>query len=199
MAATTARYAFPYQEATDPPNGATLGQNLATAVEASLGTVEDAHDARLDVLEARTTGKPIGRATQTVAQALPDATFTAITFTAEDYDTHGFHSTSTNTSRITPTVAGYYRFTGTVTWEGQTTGVGLDAHFRLNGTTSIAGAVRIPGTTTIAAQQLTVTVAMNGTTDYIELMGRQDSAGSDNTQVNPPLTSAVEWEYVRPL
>lgn len=143
--------------------------------------------------------KPIGRATQSAAQALADATFVAITLTTEEYDTHGFHSTASNTSRVTPTVAGYYRFTGIVTFEAQATGVGLDVHFRLNGTQSITGAVRIPGTTTIVAQQLTVTVPMNGTTDYIELMGRQDSAGADNTMVNLPFACAVEWEYVRPL
>lgn len=146
-----------------------------------------------------TTEKPIGRATQSVSQALADATFVAVTLTNEDYDTHGFHSTSSNTSRITPTVAGYYRFTGIVSWEAQSTGVGIDAHFRLNGSTSVTGAVRIPGTTTIAAQQVTVTVAMDGSSDYIELMARQDSAGADNTQVNLPFACVVEWAYERPL
>jgi hypothetical protein len=41
MADTTTRYGFPFQEATDPPDGAGLGQDLAEAVEASLGDVED--------------------------------------------------------------------------------------------------------------------------------------------------------------
>jgi len=54
MADTTTRYDFPFQEATDPPDGASLGQELAEAVDTSLGTVEDALDARLDALEAAT-------------------------------------------------------------------------------------------------------------------------------------------------
>jgi hypothetical protein len=55
MADTTTRYGFPFQEATDPPDGAAVGQDLAEAVEASLGTVEDAADTRLDALEAADT------------------------------------------------------------------------------------------------------------------------------------------------
>lgn len=55
MADTTARYGFPYQEGTDPPDGPDLGQDLAEAVETSLGTVEDAHDGRLDTLETAAT------------------------------------------------------------------------------------------------------------------------------------------------
>lgn len=153
----------------------------------------------MNAVIAATIEKPIGRATQSVSQALADATFTAVTLTDEDYDSHSIHSTSSQTSRITPNVEGYYRFTGTVSWEAQSTGVGIDAHFRLNGSTSITGAVRIPGTATIVAQQVTVTVAMNGTTDYIELMARQDSAGADNTQVNLPFACVVEWAYERPL
>src|SRR5688572_7086201 len=41
MADTTARYGFPFQEATDPPDGASLGQDLAEAVEATIGDIED--------------------------------------------------------------------------------------------------------------------------------------------------------------
>lgn len=41
MADTTARYGFPFQEATDPPDGAGLGQDLAESVEAALSDLED--------------------------------------------------------------------------------------------------------------------------------------------------------------
>lgn len=52
MADTTARYGWPYQEAGDPPDGAGLGQDLAEAIETSVGAIEDAADTRLDALEA---------------------------------------------------------------------------------------------------------------------------------------------------
>jgi YD repeat-containing protein len=49
MATATTRYGFPYQESDDPPDGAALGQNLAEAVEADLGSVDD----RVTVLNGR--------------------------------------------------------------------------------------------------------------------------------------------------
>lgn len=55
MADVTTRYGFPYQEAADPPDGASLGQDLAEAIDTALGTVEDAADTRLDALEAADT------------------------------------------------------------------------------------------------------------------------------------------------
>lgn len=55
MADVTTRYSLPFQEAGDPPDGATLGQDLAEAIDTALGTVEDAADARLDALEADVT------------------------------------------------------------------------------------------------------------------------------------------------
>jgi hypothetical protein len=143
--------------------------------------------------------KPIGKATQSVNQALTDATFVAITLTTEEFDTHAYHSTSVNTSRITPNMAGYHRFTGTVVFEATATPVAVDVHFRKNGTDSIVPAIRAVGATTILAQQVTVTIPFNGSGDYVELMGRQDSAGADNTQVNLPFACCVEWEYLRPL
>jgi hypothetical protein len=44
MADTTSRYSFPYQEAADAPDGPALGQDLAEAVEMSLGELEDRVD-----------------------------------------------------------------------------------------------------------------------------------------------------------
>lgn len=42
MADTTTRYGWPYQEGSDPPDGANLGQDLAEAIEATVGDLEDA-------------------------------------------------------------------------------------------------------------------------------------------------------------
>lgn len=41
MPADTTRYSFPYQLDADAPDGPALGQDLAEAIEASLGSVED--------------------------------------------------------------------------------------------------------------------------------------------------------------
>jgi hypothetical protein len=67
------------------------------------------------------------------AQTTSAATYTVITFTAEDFDTNGFHDNSTNTSRITiPTgYAGKYLFTAQLTLND-----GNEAHttaYKVNG------------------------------------------------------------------
>lgn len=58
------------------------------------------------------------------SQTISDTTETAITFDGEDFDTDGFHSTSTNTSRITiPSgKGGYYLFILNGNWGGSATG-----------------------------------------------------------------------------
>ncbi len=41
MADTTVRYDWPYQEPSDPPDGPALGKDLAEAIEATVGTIDD--------------------------------------------------------------------------------------------------------------------------------------------------------------
>lgn len=41
--------------------------------------------------------------------------------------------------------------------------------------------------------------AFNGSSDYMELMGFQDSSGAVNTNVSSRFTSFLEWKYLRPL
>jgi hypothetical protein len=123
----------------------------------------------------------------------------AITFSAEDYDTHSFHSTSSNTARVTPTIAGYYEFKGTVFFGAQTTPVISDANIRFNGTTNLAAADRKVPTTSAFSLSCTVQIAMNGTTDYIELMGRQDSSGNTTTNQSSQFSSTLEWRFIREL
>jgi len=164
------------------------------------GATVDATD--ITDLQGKTTGKPIGRLVQQAAQSIPDATVTALTFGAgsEEFDTHGQHDTSTNPSRITPNLAGYYRFTGVYYTATMSTPVSIDASFRKNGSGSIASGGRyIPSSGTAQGVLATCTQPMNGTTDYIEFMAFQDSAGAVNTNVAGRFTSWLEWEFVRPL
>jgi len=60
----------------------------------------------------------------TVDQSIANNTEVALTWSAETYDTDNFHSTSTNTSRITiPSgKAGYYLFTGNLNYNKNATG-----------------------------------------------------------------------------
>lgn len=148
----------------------------------------------------KTYTKNIGRIKRTTTQALADATFVAIQFADEDYDTGNYHSTTVNTSRITPTVPGYYRFIGVCLFSAQTTPAFSDTCFRMNGTDQLPGASRGPGnaTSTFSGTAF-ATMPFNGTTDYMEFIVRQDSAGADDTNTTSPFIPVVEWEFVRDL
>jgi hypothetical protein len=152
-------------------------------------------------LEDATTDKPIGRIAASGTQALADDTQVAIQFSgADDIDTHGQHNPASSNTRVTPNVEGYYRFYGTAFFNEQATPVSIDANFRKNGATNMAPSGRMPGSATVASTcSTTVLVSMNGSTDYMELMARQNSAGADLTQQSAQFSSVVEWEYVRPL
>jgi hypothetical protein len=52
-------------------------------------------------------------------QSVSHATDAILAFTAERFDTDGYHSTALNTSRLTPPAVGYYMVGATVWWESQ--------------------------------------------------------------------------------
>lgn len=98
----------------------------------------------------------------------------------EDRDTHGFHDTGTNPSRVTPNVAGWYRITATVHWASNATGRRAVA-INFNGGSARYGQI-IPGS---SAGNLGVTetrtLLANGTTDYFEVFAYQNSGASLDT------------------
>jgi hypothetical protein len=154
---------------------------------------------------AASSERPICRCLATSTQNIPDATLTPLAFGAEDFDTHGFHDPVTNNSRITPTVAGYYRFAGTYFNGPRTDFVTVDASFRKNGATSMAPADR--RTFSTAATQVsqamscsaTAIIYCNGTTDYVELMAFQDNAAgvANTTNQSARFSSVFECEFIR--
>lgn len=149
-----------------------------------------------------TLNRPSGRLVASGAQALADNTQVAILFSTEVFDSENFHSTSSNTSRVTPSKPGQYRFSATGFFEAQAaTTIFSDVNFRFNGTTHLAPAERVGVPPALQAFSLacTVLIEMNGTTDYIELMMRQDSNGADNTNQSVQYSSVLEWEYIREL
>lgn len=145
--------------------------------------------------------RPMCRLVATSSQALPDVAATPIQFGAgsEEVDTHGFHSESVNNTRITPTVAGYYRFGGVVFFEAQSSPVVSSATLRLNGATALASAGRLPGASqAFSLPAVAEPILMNGVTDYMELLGTQDSAGADNTNQSSQFSSSFWCTFLRP-
>lgn len=146
-----------------------------------------------------TISKPLVRLVQAVAQSIPDNTATAITFTTEEIDTHGFHDTGANTSRITPTVAGYYWFFGCYFSAAMTTPVSRSTFMRKNGATATAPGPRDGGASITSSRECSALISCNGTTDYVELIALQDSSGAVNTVVSTQLTSVFECRFERSL
>lgn len=110
---------------------------------------------------------------QNTAQSIPSGTHTTVTYELEYIDTDGFHSTSTNTSRITiPSgKAGKYRIFGQVNFDTLST-TNVRASIALNGT-------RIRQTISTGLSQYSqVTVEMIkdlAVGDYVEIQAFQAS------------------------
>jgi hypothetical protein len=86
------------------------------------------------------------KAFTTVAQTVSSGVYSDITWNSETFDTDGYHSTSSNTARITIPAgkAGAYEFTGYLSWDTGTSGFRLIS-IQKNGTGSLFTANMQPG------------------------------------------------------
>lgn len=129
----------------------------------------------------RAVNRPTCKLTLTAVQAITTSTNTAINFAVgtEIYDDLNWHSTSVNTSRITPTYAGRYLVTGQVSWPAAAVSDRRVMVFKNGGFTSVWNTI-----STAAEVTMTVTdeVELNGTTDYVNLSVFQASGGTINAQ-----------------
>jgi len=122
-------------------------------------------------------------ATKNAAQSISNATDTIVTFPTESYDTDGFHSTSTNTSRITiPSgKAGYYAFTGVLHFADNTTGI-RTMELLKNGT-SLGTVTRGPNPQAGLDFFMPFSFVANAAvSDYFEMRVYQNSGGALNCQ-----------------
>jgi hypothetical protein len=137
--------------------------------------------------------------TKSSNQSISNATLTAITFDVEELDTDAFHSTSSNTSRITiPSgKGGKYLITGQVKFANNATGVRLfkiiknnsgDGHDFEIPTSSVSGSFAI-------TQSSILNLAVG---DYIEIFAYQSSGGSLNVlaDTSGPASSRFAVTYL---
>lgn len=120
------------------------------------------------------------RVYHSVNQAITTATFTALAFNSERFDTDAIHSTVTNNSWLTCTVAGKYLITGQYAFAANATGLRIIS-IRLNGATYIAEASFAPVSGTETEVFLT-TVYDLAVGDYVELIAYQTSGGNLNVE-----------------
>nr|WP_221374413.1 hypothetical protein [Actinoplanes polyasparticus] len=158
-----------------------------------------------NTLVTLTLQRPLVRLIQQAAQSIPNTADTALTFGAgsEDIDTHGFHDTSSNTSRVTPTVAGYYQLYGVVWWGNADNLISYHAGIGKNGSVAARQRTLLVGTTAATTRSINAAaiIAANGTTDYFELFAQQGRAvsASLSTNVGGTFSSMFECMYLRPL
>lgn len=120
---------------------------------------------------------------QSAAQSIPASTYTAVTFDSESFDTDAYHSTSSNTSRITIPAgkAGKYLFTRKINWAGAISASSFVIFKMYKNGTDLAS---FGGYAMTSNGQLTVADAMiidAAEADYFECFVFQNTAGSANT------------------
>jgi len=192
MPGTTTNYAFRYQTPSDPPDGAALSQNLAEDVDTVL---------LAELTEAASV--PFVRLVAQAVQSMTSGVAAAITYGAssEEADTHNFHSTTTNPTRVTPNVPGWYECVvtfsmGSAAISQMLTGV------KKNGTNHNPLVVLRPDVVAAAASnvQAVVSVSCNGSTDYIEHIGQYNSVTTPlNTSISAGVACTFEVTWKRPL
>jgi hypothetical protein len=114
----------------------------------------------------------------TTSQSIANNTDVAVLFNNETFDTTAFHSTVTNTSRITIPAGkgGYYQFNANVTFASGTGNRELNI-FK-NGTRVSYGP--FPGSSATSTASATSTVLAGAVNDYFEVFVFQDSGGALN-------------------
>jgi hypothetical protein len=134
---------------------------------------------------------PVFYGYQSATQSVLDSTFTAITIDTEQLDPDGGHSNTVNPSRYTPQVPGTYLVFGTTAWN--TSGVGYRrSRIQLNGSNVKSAAASTANNQVVtAAVTATGIVTCNGSTDYIEVWGAQDSGGALSTLSATDFTSSL--------
>lgn len=146
--------------------------------------------------------KPAVRLVQQAGQALALSSNVALQFGvgSEEADTHGFHSETVNNSRVTPTVAGWYRCTASLVLPGTPSGYTNFNVVVAKNNVQVSPYAREGPNATAAGRscQTTTLVSCNGTTDYVESWANQTSATgvAVNTATGAPFQSCfdVVWE-----
>lgn len=149
-------------------------QRLAIGSNGNVLTVDTAVDGKIKWAAPAATGFVGCRVSDSTNPSIGNGVYTLITWNTETFDTDGFHSTVTNTGRITIPSGknGYYKVTGTINWASNNTGSriiviyknGVAAHYSYTA----------PG---VVSNVIATTMSLVAT-DYIEIYAYQGSGGN---------------------
>jgi hypothetical protein len=110
------------------------------------------------------TANPAFRAYASTNQVISTTATVKVTLDTEEFDTNNNFSSS----RFTPTIAGYYQFSATVTANSITNNQSIGAVIYKNGSGAAWG-TGVATTSQYPSAPVSTLLYMNGTTDYVEL------------------------------
>lgn len=131
---------------------------------------------------------PIGAVCQVTQSTMniADSTPTLVTFGGESLDPLSWHSIVTNNTRVTPTIAGWYRATFSCLFSDDADYVRLFAHFFKNGSgTNIRSDLTDSGGTLVRAAISIASplIQLNGSSDYLEVSVLQTNTSGNAESV----------------
>jgi len=146
-------------------NEPTTASNFTQTLPAATGTVMVSGN------------QPAFSAYRDSAQTLSTSTATKITFVGENFDTNNNFASNT----FTPTVAGYYQINFTLAFTGANASGLCYAAIYKNGSQWIQSG-RLPCNASVGNPTISVSdvIYCNGSTDYIDFYGFQNSGGNSN-------------------
>jgi hypothetical protein len=151
---------------------------------------------------------PIVRLIAVATQSIPNNTRTGLLFAAgsEDIDTDNYHDTTTNPSRITPTLAGYYEYVCTYITGGRTDYTVIDVCLAKNGVAVApddrrafsTAATQVSNACTVEAKGY---ISCNGTGDFFEVSAFQQNAAAVAQLSNQSVqfSSTFQMKFLRPF
>jgi len=107
-------------------------------------------------------------------QSFANSTFTKVAYNAKEFDTNTNFDTTNN--RFTPTAAGYYLLTASFSFNGAASGAVIGSIYK-NGSEFKRCAV-VTNNSSAPILNLSTLVYANGSTDYFEVYGWQNSGAS---------------------
>jgi len=128
------------------------------------------------------TAAPAFSATFNANQSINSGAFVKLQFNTENFDTNSNYDSTTN-YRFTPTVAGYYLFTAQAQFNLPASSVQNILALYKNGS-NYAYITNINQAGSFPCPNGSILVSMNGSTDYVEIYGYQQS-GSATIVTNP--------------
>jgi hypothetical protein len=152
------------------------------------GLLDDDHPQYLLRTDVSALNGPAFSVYRDAVQPIPTDVLTAVTWTAEEYDTHN----CVTSTRFTPTVAGYYALVATVRIDGDIGTGERMISIKKNGTEYRRG-MNSKGTASVGDNwfQLDVScqVHANGTGDYFEVFVQHGAGVNRNTASGQALTA----------